>query len=385
MDAGAADCFLSVCGGSTMAGVVRPSRLLVLCPFPIGVAAGQRLKYEQYVDDWREAGWDVTLSPFMDQALWDVVYQPAHLVAKVVGTLKGVARRWRDMFRIHRYDAVYVYIHVSPIGTTFFERLTRRLARRLLYDIEDNILDRPSGGRSMNPLASLARSTAKPRVLTMEADEVITASPFLVDPCRRINRHGQCTLIPPSVDTDRFVPGIRAVTAVPVIGWTGTFSSEPYLDLLRPMLQRLARRIDFKMRVIGNFDYALPGVDLEVIRWTKEREVADMQAIDIGLYPLPDDEWILGKAGLKVIQYMAFGIPSVSSNVGTAPLQVRHGETGYLASTDEDWLATLELLVRDSALRRRIGAAARVEAVRHYSRQAVAVQYRTVLDRLRAQ
>ena len=191
-------------------------------------------------------------------------------------------------------------------------------------------------------------------------------------------------MIPPSVDTDRFVPGERDPDAVPVIGWTGTFSSEPYLDLLRPMLQRLARTVEFRMRVIGNFDYSLPGVDLEVIRWTKEREVADMQAIDIGLYPLPDDEWILGKAGLKVIQYMAFGIPSVSSNVGTAPLQVRHGETGFLASTEEDWLAQLELLVRDPALRARVGAAAREEAVRTYARQAVAGQYRVVLDRLRA-
>lgn len=358
--------------------------ILVLCPFPVGVAAGQRLKYEQYVDDWRAAGWDVTLSPFMDRALWDVVWQPGHFLAKVVGTLKGVARRWRDLFRIRRYDLIYVYINVSPIGTTFFERLTRWLAKRLIYDIEDAILDAPSGGRSVNPIAGLIRSTAKPRVLTQRADEVITASPFLVEQCAAVNRNHRCTLIPPSVDTGRFAPGVRDPAALPVIGWTGTFSSEPYLDLLRPVLQRLAQRVPFRLRVIGNFDYALPGVDLEVIRWTKQDEVADMQAIDIGLYPLPDDDWVLGKAGLKVIQYMAFGIPSVSSNVGTAPLQVRHGDTGYLANSDEEWVELLEMLIRDPVLRARIGAAARAEAVQHYSRQAVAVRYRAVLDRVRA-
>ncbi|HEU0044528.1 glycosyltransferase [Sphingomonas sp.] len=356
----------------------------MLCPFPVGVAAGQRLKYEQYVDDWRAAGWDVTLSPFMDLALWDVVYQPGHLVAKVTGTIKGVLRRWRDIFRVRRYDAVYVYIHVSPIGTTLLERLVRRLAKRLVYDIEDNILDRPGAGPSINPITRMVRSPAKPRVLTVAADEVITASPFLVEPCRALNRHGRCTMIPPSVDTELFVPGRRDPARIPVIGWTGTFSSEPYLDLLRPVLQRLAREVDYKLRVIGNFDYALPGVDLEVVRWTRQNEVADMQAIDIGLYPLPDDDWIRGKAGLKVIQYMAFGIPSVSSNVGTAPLQVRHGETGFLADTDEDWFTMLAMLVRDPALRAQIGVAARTEAVRLYGRHAVAGQYRAVLDRVRA-
>ena len=367
-----------------MAVAAPGNRLLVLCPFPIGVAAGQRLKYEQYVDEWRAAGWDVTLSPFMDLALWDVVYRPGNLVAKVAGTVKGMLRRWRDVLRIRQYDAVYVYIHVSPIGTTLLERVVRRLAKRLVYDIEDNILDRPGAGPSINPIARLVRSTAKPRVLTAAADEVITASPFLVEPCRALNRHGRCTMIPPSVDTNLFVPGRRDPARVPVIGWTGTFSSEPYLDLLRPVLQRLAQEVEYKLRVIGNFDYALPGVDLEVVRWTKENEVADMQAIDIGLYPLPDDQWILGKAGLKVIQYMAFGIPSVSSNVGTAPLQVRHGETGFLANTEDEWLSLLTMLVRDPDLRADIGAAARREAVQFYGRSAVAGQYRAVLDRVRA-
>ena len=191
-------------------------------------------------------------------------------------------------------------------------------------------------------------------------------------------------MIPPSIDTDRFVPGARDPASVPVIGWTGTFSSQPYLDILRPVLQRLAQRVRFKLRVIGNFDYALPGVDLEVVRWTKETEVEDMQAIDIGLYPLPRDDWVLGKAGLKVIQYMAFGIPSVSSDVGTAPLQIRHGETGFLAHDENEWVDLLEQLVRDPALRARVGAAARVEAVRTYSRKTIGGRYLAVLDQAQA-
>ena len=68
-------------------------RLLVLCPYPIGVAAGQRLKYEQYIQHWQESGYDVRIAPFMDMAMWSKLYVGGHTVTKVFGTLKGYLRR----------------------------------------------------------------------------------------------------------------------------------------------------------------------------------------------------------------------------------------------------------------------------------------------------
>jgi glycosyltransferase involved in cell wall biosynthesis len=132
--------------------------------------------------------------------------------------------------------------------------------------------------------------------------------------------------------------------------------------------------------VIGNFDYELPGVDLEVVRWTKDREVADLQSFDIGVYPLPIDDWVLGKSGLKAIQYMAFGLPTVATEVGTTPLLIRNGENGILVKTEADWLDALARLIRDPALRRRLGQAARADAVRHYSTRAIAARYREALN-----
>ena len=62
-------------------------RMLVLCPYPLGVAAGQRLKFEQYYDDWRAAGWEVEADPFMDLALWSKAFEPGHVAAKSVGVV----------------------------------------------------------------------------------------------------------------------------------------------------------------------------------------------------------------------------------------------------------------------------------------------------------
>ncbi|MEA3001159.1 MAG: hypothetical protein QOK17_2992 [Sphingomonadales bacterium] len=358
-------------------------RMLVLCPFPEGVAAGQRLKYEQYFDDWRAAGWEIEVSPFMDMAMWRIVYERGHVLAKVLGVLRGHLRRIRDLFRIPRHDLVYVFMWVTPFGSTLFERLTRSLAERLIFDVEDNVILEPRAVRQevVNPIARLLKGPGKALYLIRRADHVISSSPFLNDDCLAINEKKAATYITSSVDTDRFLPAsLHSNERKVTVGWTGTFSSKVYLDLLRPVFVQLAERVDFRLLVIGNFDYALPGVDLEVIRWTAEREVEDLQRFDIGVYPLPLDDWVMGKSGLKAIQYMAFGLPTVGTDVGMTPRILRNGENGFLVRTEAEWVDALERLIREPDLRRRLGEAARRDAEAKYSVKAVAAQYRRVLS-----
>lgn len=358
--------------------------MLILCPFPQGVAAGQRLKYEQYLDDWRDAGWDVTVSPFMDMAMWQVAYEPGHLGAKALGVLRGYLRRIADLFRIGRFDQIYVHQWVTPIGPPLFERLVRTFAPRLVFDLEDNILaGQRNSGKAPNPLGRLLKGRGKASFLIRTADHVIASSPELAERCRDLNTRGKATYISSSVDTGRFLPatsytGSEGLT----IGWTGTHSTQPMLDLLRPVFQQLAERRRFKLRVIGNFPYELPGIDLEVLRWNAEQEVEQLQGIDIGVYPLPldDEAWVAGKSGLKAIQYMAFALPIVATAVGHTPKIIRHEHNGLLVRSEAEWLAALERLLDDPALRRRLGQQARRDAEEKYSVLTVAGEYRRVLN-----
>lgn len=356
--------------------------MLVLCPYPQGVAAGQRLKFEQYYPDWKRAGWEIVVSPYMDDKLWSVLSQHGHLGTKALGVLRGLLRRLRDLLRTGDFDLVYCFMYVTPLGTSLFERLTRMLAKKLVYDVEDNVLigQRLEPGQNPNPLVGILRGRRKMEYLIHKADHVITSSPFLNETCIAMNERRACTYISSSVDTDRFVPANtysndRTVT----IGWTGTYSTRPFLDLLRPVFQELAKRRSFRLRVIGNFDYELAGVDVDVVRWTAEREVQDLQAIDIGVYPLPVDGWVTGKSGLKAIQYMAFALPCVATNVGTTPQIIRNRENGLLVRTHEEWLSALEELIDNPGLRRQFGEQARRDAVEKYSTKAVAAEYRRVL------
>ncbi len=135
---------------------MKKKTILVICPFPQGVAAGQRLKYEQYFDHWRENGFEITVSSFMDKAMWEVVYTHGNYVPKILGTLRGYIRRFCDVFSLGKFDVVYVFMWVTPLGTSFFERLFRFISRRLIYDVEDNVL--MEKGNKLNPFVKILKS-----------------------------------------------------------------------------------------------------------------------------------------------------------------------------------------------------------------------------------
>ena len=269
---------------------------------------------------------------------------------------------------------------VTPVGTSFFERIVRLLAKKLVYDIEDNVMMQASN--AINPIVKLLRGPGKTRYLIKNADHVITSSPFLNDYCMENNIKRSCTYISSSLDTDRFIPINKYKNDHKVvIGWTGTFTSSGYLDLLREVFVKLAKNYDFKLRIIGNFDYDLPGVDLEVIRWTAENEVGDLQGIDIGVYPLEQNKWVLGKSGLKALQYMAFGLPTVATNVGTTPQIISHLENGWLVKTDDEWFTALATLIEDHKLRKKLGQNARKTVLDKYSKHNIRLEYLSILNK----
>ena len=356
-------------------------KILIICPFPFDVAAGQRLKYEQYIDHWEDEGYEVIISPFMDMPMWDIVYTSGNYFPKFIGTMKGYIRRVLDLFRARHYDVVYVFMWVTPIGTSFFERLICFLSRKIIYDVEDNVMMERSN--NLNPFVKLLKGRGKTNYLIKNVDHVITSSPFLNDYCLNLNRRRACTYISSSINTEKFLPSnTYSNDNKIVIGWTGTFSSKVYLDLLADVFVRLSKKCDFKLRVIGNFQYEMKGIDLEVIQWTKKNEVKDLQGIDIGVYPLIDNQWILGKSGLKAIQYMSFGIPTVATSVGTTPKIIKHKINGWLVNNDDEWIEALQTLIENAQLRRKIGEEARLTILNNYSTNIIKLKYISILNNL---
>jgi glycosyltransferase involved in cell wall biosynthesis len=153
-----------------------------------------------------------------------------------------------------------------------------------------------------------------------------------------------------------------------VIGWTGSHSTLKYLRLLEPVLQRLENQFDqVSFLVIADQPPQLRLSRLDFIKWNSDTEIEDLLKMDIGIMPLPDDEWSKGKCGFKALQYMALEIPSVISPVGVNTEIISEGVEGFLCSTDDEWLLALNKLIQEPTLRETMGKRGRKKIIDSYS------------------
>jgi glycosyltransferase involved in cell wall biosynthesis len=356
---------------------MRPPTILVLCPHPPDRAPGQRLKFEQYYESWRAAGYEVDVRPFWSDRTWNVLYSHGHYAAKAIGMLDGYRRRIGDVFAARRADLVYLFLEAAPLGPPLFERVVRRSSVPVVFDIDD-LVYLPHGS-SANRFMRWFRSRDKVPELISHAAHVVVCTHHLEEFARRFNDN--VTDISSTIDTDTYVPRPhRERTSGVTIGWSGSHSTAPYLHLLDDVLTEVHRSDEIAIHVVGESTFDIPGLPVDARPWQLSSEVADLSEFDIGVYPLPDEEWVYGKSGLKALQYMALEIPPVAQRIGTNLEIIEHGVNGFLASTHDEWVECIRTLVRDPELRRQMGRAARQTILDRYSVKGTAPVYLEIIE-----
>jgi len=212
------------------------------------------------------------------------------------------------------------------------------------------------------------KSPKKTGVICKIASHVTVGNKFLAEYAGRYN--DKVTIIPSTIDTLSYqAADDYNKNSVPTIVWSGSITTLEHLKTLSSTLQELARTETFKLQVIGAADFQLDGVEIENIRWNSQTEASDLAKGDIGIMPLPDDSWSRGKCGMKALQYMGMGIPTVCSAIGANTEIINEGENGFLADDKAQWLSKLKMLLHSVELRSRIGKAGRRTVEQKYSAQ----------------
>jgi glycosyltransferase involved in cell wall biosynthesis len=137
-----------------------------------------------------------------------------------------------------------------------------------------------------------------------------------------------------------------------------------------------------RLKLVCDRFIAIPDLPVDPCPWAEATEPAELAAADVGIGWVPDDPWSRGKCGLKVLQYQAAGLPVVANPVGVQADFVRDGETGFTATTTEEWVEAVRRLAADAALRTRLGAAGRAQVEAEYSVPAAAARWIAAIDRL---
>ena len=339
-------------------------RVLALMPGLYDTSPGQRYRLEQWDPLLRERGVEITYAPFEDEELHSVVYKPGQTGKKMQLVGRNLARRLSTISKARKYDLVYILREAALLGPAIFERLLYQQRVPFVFDFDDAIFvtyRSPSNG-----YLSYLKFASKTKTICRLASHVMVGNPYLAEYAGQVNDN--VTVIPTTIDTDKYrVAPPRNSDGPLTIGWTGSYSTVQHLDTLRGALQKLAEAENFRLRVIGTPSYELAPVQVEAMQWRAATELEDLSAIDIGVMPLPDDNWSKGKCGLKALQFMALGIPTICSPVGVNTDIIQDNENGFLAATEAEWVEKLTRLLRSAELRRRLGHAGRTTVEEKYS------------------
>jgi glycosyltransferase involved in cell wall biosynthesis len=341
-------------------------RILFVSAHPRGFAPSQRFRFEQYVDYLAAHGFETTFSPIVREDEYPLLYAPANTGRKAAIFARGLAMRVWQALRRPAYDIAIVQREAIQLGTTVFESALARSPAKLVFDFDDAIW-LPDASPANRRMSWLKRPGKVPRLIGL-ADQVWAGNAYLADYARAFNDDVQ--VVPTTVDTERQRPRSREGAPVPVcLGWTGSPSTIKHFELAVPVLLRLRERFGegITFKVIGDGAYRDDALGITGISWHEETEIDELSAIDIGLMPLPNDEWAKGKCGLKALQFMAMELPVVTTPVGVNSEIVQDGVNGYLARSDDEWLERLAALIESVELRREIGRAARETVVARYS------------------
>jgi glycosyltransferase involved in cell wall biosynthesis len=348
----------------------QPIRVLALSPIP-EEAAGCRFRIAQFIPYLASVGIDVTLSSLFTPEFFALVYKRGHYFRKTLMFSALSVKRLDSLREVSRFDLVFIYREIFPIGPAVVERLLS-LRRRppVVFDFDDAIF-LPAVSEA-NRLIGALKQPRKTASIVRHSDHVIAGNEYLAEYARQFNP--AVTMIPTCVDTQRFVPiadslsGDHRSGGVPVVGWIGSPTTALYLRQLLPVLQRVRREHAFVLRVSGAGEPVdAPGIDVDNQQWALGREVHLFNTCDVGVYPLTDDEWSKGKCGFKAIQFMACGVPVVAAAVGVNREIIQDGVNGFLASGDDEWVAKLGRLLDDAALRARFAEAGRRTVEERYS------------------
>jgi len=345
----------------------KPSKVLFLLPYPIGLAPSQRFRVEMLLPLLDGEGITYTLRPFLSSNTWDVLYKGGSIFSKAFGIIKGYFNRLQTvLFEAPGYEAIFIHREAAPLGPPIFEwYLAKILKKPIIYDFDDAIWI-PSITNE-NRLATLFKASGKVRLICKWSSTISAGNDYLCQ-FAQSNSSARIIRMPTVVDTVNRYTYIQKKKDRPVlIGWTGSHSTLKYLYKLVSVLQLLQHDKDFEFLVICDKKPELNLKNWSFISWNAESEIEDLRKIDIGLMPLKADEWAEGKCGFKLIQYLALGIPAVASSVGVNKQIILENVNGFLCVDDKQWLNALKTLISDAELRQRFGEAGRKKIVESYS------------------
>jgi len=292
---------------------------------------------------------------------WKICHQGVH----------GALSRLKAVPAAAKADVVVI---LRKALSPFFLGILKRCSYRMVFDLDDAIFCRSNGTLSPHRERRFAR-------MVRRCMQVWAGNEFLARSAKKYSN--DVVVLPTSVVPEKYDVRVEKPLGNMDLVWIGSKSTRKYLTEALPLLEGASEAVpDLRLKVIADFHLTSRKLHTFTALWSEESEARELTSAHIGIAPMPDNAWTRGKCGLKVLQYMAAGLPVVASPVGVNEELVKHGVTGFLAESSEDWKKAIKTLASSSDLRQSMGAEARKRVKRNFSVEATYRKMAAALDQL---
>lgn len=351
-------------------------KVLILCAHRPNRSPSQRYRFEQYLPLFlEENGFTFTWSFLLNEEDDKLFYSNGNFFGKISIILKSLSIRKKDTKRFKDFDIIFIQREANFLGNSYFEKKAFLSGAKVIFDFDDSIwlADTSPGNKKWQWIKNPQKFFDNINY----AHTIIAGNEYLLKKTLDVLSIGtqaidknKVKLIPTTINTDIHFPKTELRNKeIITIGWSGSISTIKHFELLVPVLKKIKDKYLNKVRfkIIGDSNYKNSELNLESVAWSEKTEVNDLNTFDIGLMPLPNDEWANGKCGLKGLSYMACGISTIMSNVGVNNQIIVNGVNGFLAGTENEWYEKLCELIENKNLRIKLGEEGRKTVIEKYS------------------
>ena len=341
------------------------------------LAPNSRLRSYQYIPFLKSHGIEVESEPLSSDRYLKNFYSGRPV--DWIDIIRSYIRRIIRILKSRRFDLLWIEHELFPWFPGCWEFVLNQVGIPYMVDYDDAVFHR----YDRHPRAPVRwLFGGKIDTVMRNASLVIAGNQYLAD--RAINAGAKrVEVLPTVVDYKRYraVPPLKGKQFT--IGWIGSPTTAQYIRVAEPALAELCNNGNARLVLIGSGPVTLTKVGATLLQWSEETEVQEVKKFDAGIMPLPDNAWTKGKCGYKLIQYMACALPVVASKVGVNREIVDHGKTGFLVSTTQEWVDSLQRLRNDPALRDRMGKRGQEQVMKKYSLQVTAPRLASLIKSCR--
>jgi glycosyltransferase involved in cell wall biosynthesis len=325
--------------------------------------ASSRYRIYQYLPYFSLKGIEFVVSPLLDKQYIKNINNNTQ--TSKISLFLQYFKRLFFLIKKRQYDFLFIEKEIFPFLPDFIF-LLKIFKIKYIVDFDDAIFHNYDTTFARNKIIPILLGKKIPSMIK-NASSVICGSPYLTHYSLKYNQ--KVFEIPTTIDFEKYERRrIMSISEKFIIGWIGSKSTSKHLAIISEALVKFCLDFDCQLNLIG-FDISLKhifqnNIAVRFIEWNDLTEVEEICKFDVGVMPLPDEPFERGKCGFKLIQYMACGIPTISTPL-EANVKINKDNGNLFASTQEDWYSSFVQVYRERRVFKEIGKK-NIEIVKNY-------------------